>query len=198
MLHTASSWYTTDTNNDRGVTADMQNNIGNYAFYAALVLSAGATLYAMGIMPLVNGGHASSHTAQTTESSHHTHDATNSDSHHDTDSEQVSGTVDLTNQSNVQMDIKDFKYGQSDIKIKVGTTVTWTNQDTMEHDVMAEHDHDDEAHDGLSHHEVDGDTFGSALLAKGESYSFTFTQPGVELYHCSPHPYMKGSVTVVE
>lgn len=175
------------------------NNIGNYAFYTALALSAGATLYAMGVMPFVTGsGHGSSHTAQTTEAAHHAHDATNSDGHHDTDAEQVSGAIDLTNETKIQMDIKDFKYAQSDIKVKVGTTVTWTNQDTMEHDVMAEHDHSGEAHDGLSHHEVVSDTFGSALLAKGESYSFTFTKPGIEAYHCSPHPYMKGSVTVVE
>lgn len=175
----------------------MQNNIRNYAFYAVLALSAGATLYAMGIMPLVTGGgHGSTHAAQAAESSHH--DEANGDGHHGADSEAVDGAVDFTNQSNVQMDIKDFKYAQANIKIKAGTTVTWTNQDTMEHDVMAQHDHSGEAHDGLSHHEVDSDAFGSALLAKGESYSFTFTEPGVEAYHCSPHPYMKGSVTVIE
>ena len=176
------------------------NNIGNYAFYTALVLSAGATLYAMGVMPFVAGsGHGASHAAQTAKSSsHHAHDATNSDGHHRADTEEIGAIVDLTNESNVQMDIKDFKYAQANIKIKAGTTVTWTNRDTMEHDVMAQHDHSGEAHDGLSHHEVDSDAFGSALLAKGESYSFTFTEPGVEAYHCSPHPYMKGSVTVVE
>lgn len=149
----------------------------------------------MGIMPLVTGGHGASHAAQTTESSH---DATNSDGHHGADTEGIGGIVDLTNESNVQMDIKDFKYAQANIKIKAGTTVTWTNQDTMEHDVMAEHDHSEAAHDGLSHDEVDSDAFGSALLAKGESYSFTFTEPGVEAYHCSLHPYMKGSITIVE
>ena len=36
------------------------------------------------------------------------------------------------------------------------------------------------------------------LLAKVESYSWTFNTVGTYTYHCSPHPYMKGIVEVVE
>lgn len=94
------------------------------------------------------------------------------------------GEQDLTAQKEVTMDIKDFDFAQPNITIKAGTKVTWTNADSARHDVVA----DGEAPEG----------FGSELLAKGESYSFTFTEPGMTMYLCQPHPYMKGMINVVE
>lgn len=126
------------------------------------------------------------------------HDETNSDGHHNKDSESLGGLVDLTNQAAISMDIKDFKYTQPNIKIKKGTTVTWTNRDDVKHNVMKEHDDDDAAHDAPTLDEVRPGVFAGQLLAKGESYSFTFNEVSTAPYHCSPHPYMKGSVTVVE
>lgn len=84
----------------------------------------------------------------------------------------------------VQVDISNFEYSPSSIKIKKGTVVIWTNQDDTKHDVAP----DSEA----------GDFTGSDLLAKGQSYSFTFNSVGTFAYHCSPHPYMKAKVEVVE
>lgn len=91
---------------------------------------------------------------------------------------------DLTAQDEVVMNIQDFDFEKPNIKIKVGTKVTWTNQDTARHDVVI----DGEGEEG----------FGSELLAKGESYSYTFTKPGMTMYLCEPHPYMKGMINVVE
>lgn len=126
------------------------------------------------------------------------HDETNSDGHHNTDNSELGELVDLTSQSEVSMDIKDFKYEQPNIRVKKGTTVTWTNQDTVQHNVMKEHDNDEAAHDPPTKDEVEPDVLAGQLLAKGESYSFTFNEVSNIPYHCSPHPYMKGSVTVVE
>lgn len=126
------------------------------------------------------------------------HDETNSDGHHNSDNADLGELVDLTSQSEVSMDIKDFKYEQPNIKIKKGTTVTWTNQDAVQHNVMQEHENDNDAHDAPSKDEEKPDVLASRLLAKGESYSFTFNEVSSSPYHCSPHPYMKGSVTVVE
>lgn len=91
---------------------------------------------------------------------------------------------DLTNQSEVTMDIKDFAFSKTSIKIKKGTTVTWTNQDDAKHDISPT--------DGADDFEA------SELLAKGESYSSTFDKVGEYSYKCSPHPYMKGMITVIE
>ncbi len=127
------------------------------------------------------------------------HDETNSDGHHNSDSADLGDVVDLTNQAEVSMDIKDFKYEQPNIKIKKGTTVTWTNQDAVQHNVMLDHgDNSNAPHDAPKPDEVKSDVFAGPLLSKGESYSFTFNEVSTDPYHCSPHPYMKGSVTVVE
>jgi amicyanin len=114
------------------------------------------------------------------------------------DAEAAAGPVDLTAQSEVTIYIKNFIYSPADIKIKKGTKVTWVNQDDMEHNVMREHDDGDKPHGAPTKEEVKPDKLAGPLLAKGESYSFTFNEVGTNPYHCSPHPYMTGMVTVVE
>lgn len=84
----------------------------------------------------------------------------------------------------VTMDIKDYAFSKSAIKIKKGTKVVWTNQDKDRHDVMP--DNESAAFSG------------SELLGQGKSYEFTFDTVGIYGYHCSPHPYMKASIEVVE
>jgi amicyanin len=131
---------------------------------------------------------------------HGGHDETNSDGHHssETASSTPENAEDLTKQTEVKLDIKDFAYSKRDIKVKKGTKVTWTNLDSMEHNVMLEHDDSGHAHDAPKASEVKPDVFSGPLLKKGESYSFTFNEAGLNPYHCAPHPYMQGSVTVIE
>lgn len=81
--------------------------------------------------------------------------------------------------------IENYAFSPANITVKKGTTVTWTNKDTVEHNVEF-----DEA-------PTDGDKAGP-MLGKGETYSFTFNAVGTYSYICTPHPYMKGTVTVVE
>ena len=92
------------------------------------------------------------------------------------------GTQDLTSQSQIDMDIVDFDFAMPDITIKKGTTITWTNQDEARHNVIA----------------TSGNGPKSELLAMGESYSYTFETVGKVTYICEPHPYMKGTINVVE
>lgn len=80
--------------------------------------------------------------------------------------------------------IENYAFSPATVKVKKGTKVTWTNRDSVKHDVAP-----DDASDAFK---------GSELLAKGESYSFTFNTVGTYSYHCSPHPYMKATVEVVE
>lgn len=82
------------------------------------------------------------------------------------------------------VNIQDSAYTPANIKVKKGTTVTWTNQDSIRHDIVP-----DEENDNFK---------ASELLGQGESYSFTFNEAGTYTYHCSPHPFMKGSVEVTE
>ena len=65
------------------------------------------------------------------------------------------------------------------VTVAAGTTVTWTNDDDIPHTVRA----------------VDG-SFHSKAMDSADSYSFTFTKPGVYSYFCSLHPKMVGKVVV--
>lgn len=82
-----------------------------------------------------------------------------------------------------KVSIANFAFSPANITVKKGTTVTWTNQDSIAHTVT----------------ETDGKTGpNSGDLAKGKSYSFTFDTVGTFKYHCTVHPDMVGTVTVTE
>ena len=83
-----------------------------------------------------------------------------------------------------EVEIENSAFKQNNITVKKGATVTWTNKDSVQHTVTP-----DQASDNFK---------GSELLSKGESYSFTFNTVGTYAYHCTPHPFMKGTVTVTE
>ncbi len=95
--------------------------------------------------------------------------------------EQDGEVEDFTSQKEVGVEIKDYVFSPGVIKIKKGTKVTWTNRDIARHNAQA-----------------DDMSFKTELLGKDESGSVTFNQPGTFSYICGPHPYMKGTVEVVE
>ncbi|MDP2628271.1 MAG: cupredoxin family copper-binding protein [Nanoarchaeota archaeon] len=78
------------------------------------------------------------------------------------------------------VDVVGFSFSPSEIKIKVGETITWTNYDSAQHTITSD----------------SGNELNSEYLSKGETYSHTFTEKGVYEYHCIPHPYMKGRIIV--
>lgn len=78
----------------------------------------------------------------------------------------------------VDITIQGFAFNPATVEISQGDTVRWTNMDSATHIVK-------------------GDTFESGSLAKGDTYEFVFTEPGIYNYICSIHPSMKGTVTVV-
>jgi len=77
--------------------------------------------------------------------------------------------------------INNFAFGPTTLTVKRGTTVTWINKDGDAHTVTAV---------GAK------PLFGSNPLDTGESFSFTFSQPGTYAYFCKIHPTMKGVVVV--
>jgi plastocyanin len=77
----------------------------------------------------------------------------------------------------VAVRITQFAFVPAHLVVAPGTTVTWTNEDGAQHTVT-------------------GAGFASARLAKGESFSHVFTQPGEMAYHCEVHPYMTADVSV--
>lgn len=74
--------------------------------------------------------------------------------------------------------IQDFNYTPSDLTVVVGTTVRWTNLDSMEHTVTSQ------TGPGTL---IPSGVFDSGLFSLGHFYEFTFTQVGVYYYYCVPH-----------
>jgi len=74
--------------------------------------------------------------------------------------------------------VVDFGFNPDAIKVKVGTTVTWTNTGVT-HTVTA-----------------DKGLFDSGMFKSGETFSFTFAKGGTFTYHCAIHSSMRGTVTV--
>jgi plastocyanin len=75
--------------------------------------------------------------------------------------------------------ISDFQFAPASVTIDVGDTVTWTN-------------------DGPTAHSATGDDggFDTGIFEAGQSRSATFDQAGTFAYFCTPHPNMRGTITV--
>jgi plastocyanin len=61
-------------------------------------------------------------------------------------------------ESNNAVSISNFDFEPDSLSVKVGTTVTWTNQDNTSHTITA-----------------DNGEFKSGMLGNGDTFSFTFT-----------------------
>lgn len=72
------------------------------------------------------------------------------------------------------------------IEVAAGTQVAWTNRDTAAHIVRHEPEGGGEA------------TFDSGELAPGDSFVFTFIEPGLYPYRCTEGSATLGTVTVSE
>lgn len=82
----------------------------------------------------------------------------------------------------------DRAFDPQEVRVRAGTTVVWTNRDAVAHTVTS----------GTSDRTVgtpDG-RFDSGLLMEGDTFAFTFTEPGEYSYYCTPHPWMRGKVIV--
>src|SRR5438270_1189021 len=75
--------------------------------------------------------------------------------------------------------IEQYAYSSATLTVRVGDTVTWTNHDQAQHDVVTT---------------SAPAAFRSPLLAQGQSWSQTFTVPGTYSYYCSVHPDMRAQV----
>lgn len=68
-------------------------------------------------------------------------------------------------------------FNPATLTIKRGTTVTWTNNDSVSHQIKSA-------------------SFNSDILSQGQSYSMTFNDAGIFDYSCAIHPAMTGQLIV--
>lgn len=100
----------------------------------------------------------------------------------------VTEAVDMRNQVEVMIDMKDFRFIGEIIRISRGTKITWINSDSAPHYVNTD------SHPAHTYYP----TQNSPLLKRGDSYSLTFTEPGVYPYHCSAHARVMIGTLIVE
>jgi len=75
--------------------------------------------------------------------------------------------------------IIDFRFEPTVLNVTLGTTVSWTNEDSAAHTATGE-----------------DDAFETGRLGKGESAEITFDTPGTYEYICAFHPNMDGRIVV--
>ena len=85
--------------------------------------------------------------------------------------------VSSVNNVTIQGDV----FSPSSLTVKVGDTVTWTNNDNHDHTVTS-----------------DTGTFNSVNIANGSTFSFTFNTAGTYSYYCNIHTIMKANIVVTQ
>src|SRR3954471_15126026 len=81
--------------------------------------------------------------------------------------------------SGVNIDMKNIAFSPKDATAKVGQKVTWTNKDSVDHNVIA-----------------NNGAFKSDDFGQNGTYSFTPTKAGKIEYQCTLHPGMTATLTV--
>jgi len=81
---------------------------------------------------------------------------------------------------NQTVQIIDSNYNPKNITMKRGAMVTWTNYENIMHTITS------------------SGNFDSGNIAYGKTYSRIFNDAGTYNYHCTLHPAMTGTITVVE
>ncbi len=89
-------------------------------------------------------------------------------------------TPEATKGGGVSADIVNFTH--QNLVVTVGTAITWVNRDSASHTSTSR--------------VGSAGRWNSRGLRMGESFTFTFNEPGTYEYFCSIHPRMTGTVTV--
>jgi plastocyanin len=76
--------------------------------------------------------------------------------------------------------IQDFSYQPQSVTINIGESVTWINHDPVGHTATS-----------------DTGAFDTGVIAPSGNKTISFAIAGTYAYHCSIHPTLKGTVTVV-
>lgn len=70
--------------------------------------------------------------------------------------------------------------------------VVWTNKDSVPHSVTSDNNYKDLISGSFNSIDHIG------LIPPQQKFTFVFTAEGVYAYHCEPHPWMQGKVTILK
>jgi plastocyanin len=92
-----------------------------------------------------------------------------------------------------------LKFMPADLTIDAGTTVRWVNGEAISHTVTSGAWGEVNEETGLRGTQTADGMFDHALAPKGsdgDTFEFTFDEPGEYQYYCQPHLGMFGTITV--
>jgi plastocyanin len=92
-----------------------------------------------------------------------------------------------------------LKFMPADITVTAGTTVSWANGEAISHTVTSGAWGEVNEDTGLRGRQTADGMFDHALAPKGQdgdTFEFTFDEPGEYQYYCQPHLSMFGTITV--
>ncbi len=92
----------------------------------------------------------------------------------------------------VVISMKNVQFVQKEAKVKVGTKVTWKNEDVMNHDVQSDAVHFPDKNQGVAFK-----SGAPGAMKPGDTYSYTFDKPGTYTYHCHLHSAVDQSAKTV-
>jgi plastocyanin len=95
------------------------------------------------------------------------------------------------------VNISSLMFEPSMTTVKVGTTITWRNDEAITHTVTSGRFEGVDETTGLRSSQSPDGTFETKLTGKGKTFSFTFTKPGTYTYYCDIHQGMNATITVV-
>ena len=87
---------------------------------------------------------------------------------------------------------KNFEPKQVQGSLGLSNKLVWTNTDVVPHSVTSDNGYKDKISGSFN----SIDTIG--LIPPKQTFEFTFTTEGEYPYHCEPHPWMTGKVTIVK
>lgn len=82
----------------------------------------------------------------------------------------------------VAVSMKNIAFSPATVTVKVGQKVTWTNEDSVQHNVISQ----------------SGEKISSPNFGQGATFSFTPTKAGTIAYVCTIHPGMNGKIIVTK
>jgi plastocyanin len=90
------------------------------------------------------------------------------------------GTAAACPDGSVEIRMVDIKFDPQDATAAVGQEICWINEDTVDHNAVAE----------------SGADFESELFGEGETFTATVDEPGRVEYVCTIHPGMTGTLQI--
>lgn len=80
----------------------------------------------------------------------------------------------------VAIGMKNIAFDPKAVTVKVGQEITWTDNESVEHNVVA----------------TSGADFKSDIFGEGKTFKYTPEKAGTIAYECTIHPGMTGTITV--